>query len=417
LRKVVASSLVALGAGACLSGTELVTSPRAPATTFTLEFRADSEDLPTATALGWADGIPGVAVTVAPEDSANGAPQRLQGSQAGTLTLDQLAGGRYVVDAVRWLTEEERARLPAGDDAVGFVAQLSLFTASAPAQIPVEMVASRRRGVVISEWKGDPIETPNDATGGYFFSGYLRVYNNGDTTTYLDGLIVGSGLASQYNYPNFPCSLYSPFAMDPLGVWSNYFFQLPGRGTDYPLPPGETAVLATDAIDHRPLFPIGLDLTQADFEFFGGGSDVDNPSVPNAVDVGMRSPFFGHGLYWSILGKVVWVARPLDLATMHTEVIPGTSGAWARIPANALLDVMGIKTAWSGSEYPECARLVHPRFDRREVQLLGRPFVDDTLAYKRVQVPFTIAGQPVLQHTRTSAWDFTIGPRTPFARP
>lgn len=413
--RLVAFSVAALGAGACLSGTELVTPPRAPATTFTLEFRADSEDLATATALGWADGVPGVQVTVAPEDSANGAPQTLQGSDPGTLSLSELASGLYVVDAVRWLTVEERARLPAGDDAVGFVARLPLNTTVDPALLPVGMVASRRRGIVISEFKGDVIELLGQWEG-YFFSGYLRLYNNAATTIYLDGLIVGSGLAAQYDYPNFPCSGYAPYALDPRGIWSNYFHQLPGGGTDYPLLPGKTAVLATDAIDHRPLYPIGLDLRQADFEFYAGGPDVDNPAVPNAVDVGLRSDFFGHGLIWSVLGKVVWVARSFDLATMHTEIIPG-GNFWARIPANALLDVMAIKTAWQGSPYPECSWLVHPGFDREAVRLLGVPFRDDTLAYRRRQIPFTIGGHAVLQHTRASAWDFRVAPRDPFAKP
>lgn len=414
MRKLVAILLpmAALGAGACLGETELVTPPREPVTTVTLEFRADAEDLATATALGWAGGIPGVAVTLSPEDSANGAPRRLQGSATGTLTLDQLAGGRYVVDAVRWLTEEERARLPLGDDAVGFVARVSLITASAPARMPVGLVASRRRGIVISEWKADPIEVPYE--GGYFFSGYVRLYNNADTTIYLDDLVIGSGLASQLDYPNFPCSLYLRYAQDPLGVWANQFFQLPGRGTDYPLMPGATAVLATDAIDHRPLFSLGLDLRAADFEFYAGGGDVDNPAVPNATDVGTWSNPLGHGLVWNILGKVAFVARAFDLATMHTEFIG--SGTWARIPVSALLDVMAMKTTYQ-SGYRECSRLVHASFDRDAVQLLGAPFADDTLAYKRVQLPFTIGGRLVLQYTRTSAWDFTVGPRDPFARP
>jgi hypothetical protein len=407
-------SLAALGAGACLSGTELVSPPRIPPATITLEFQADSADLATVTALGWAAGVPGIVVTVAPEDSGQGAPRQLEGSDSGTVTLDQLAGGLYVVDAVRWLTDAERALLPAGDDAVGFVARVRLHTASASARMPVRLVASRRRGIVISEWKGDAIQAPN--TEGYFFSGFLRLYNNVDTTVYLDGLIVGSGLASQYDYPNFPCSGYLTYALDPLGVWANWFHQLPGRGTDHPLPPGETAVLATDAIDHRPLYPIGLDLSQAHFEFYAGGGDVDNPEVPNAVDVGLRPNPLGHGLFWSILGKVVWVARSFDLATMQTQIIPG-GAVWGRIPANALLDVMAIKTAWQGSQYPECPWLVHPSFDQQAVQLLGGPVADDTLAYRRRRLPFSIDGWPVLQHTRASAWDFTVAPRDPFARP
>jgi hypothetical protein len=414
--RVAALCVAGVGPAACLGDTELVTPPPLPAVTITLEFRADTADLPTAGALGWADGIPDVVVTVVHEDSASGTAQTLHGSEAGTLTVEQLPAGRYRLDAVRWLTAEERARLPTGDDAVGFLARATLSTAAASAQMAVPLVASRRRGLIISEFKGDPIEA-RGTTEAYFFSGYIRLYNNADTVIYLDGLIVGSGLATQFDYPNFPCSLYLVYAMDPLGVWANYFHQLPGKGTDYPLRPGETAVLATDAIDHRPLYPIGLDLRAADFEFYAGASDVDNPEVPNALDVGMRPAFLGHGLYWSSLGTVVWLARSFELATMDTQVIPGTAGAWARIPANALLDVMAIKTSWQGSGYRECTRLVHPSFDRKEVQLLGVPFRDDTLAYRRLQLPFTITGIPVLQHTRTSALDFTTAARNPFAKP
>ena len=405
--------LAALGAEACLSGTDLVSPPRMPPTTITLEFRADSEDLASATALGWANGIPGVQVTLTSADTTSGGPRVLQGSDSGTLVLEQLAGGRYIVDAVRWLGDSERAQLPPGDDAVGFVARVPLLTTSSPDRIPISLVASRRRGLVISEFKGDPIEFPGTREA-YYFSGYLRLYNNGDTTIYLDGLLIGSGFAWQFDYPNFPCSLYLSYAEDPLGVWADEFHQLPGRGTDYPLPAGASVVLATDGIDHRALYPIGLDLRQADFEFYAGASDVDNPAVPNAADVGMRPDVFGHGLVWSILAKVAFIARPVDLATLQTQFIGDY--VWARIPADALLDVMAMKTTYDGG-YPECRRLVNSRFDRQEVKLLGTPFVDDTLAYKRVQLPFTVGGRPVLQHTRTSAWDFNTARRDPFATP
>lgn len=405
--------LAALGAEACLNGTELVSPPRVPPTTITLEFRADSEDLASATALGWANGIPGVQVTLTSADTTSGGPRVLQGSDSGTLVLEQLAGGRYIVDAVRWLGDSERAQLPAGDDAVGFVARDPLSTASAPARIPITMVAGRRHGLVISEWKGDPLFTANEGT--YYFSAYLRLYNNSDTTIYLDGLIIGSGLAAQFDYPNFPCSLYAPYAGDPLGVWAAYFYQLPGRGMDYPLLPGQSAVLATDAIDHRPLFSLGLDLHQADFEFYGGPGDVDNPDVPNAVDVGVRSDALGHGLIWTSLGAVAFVALPFDFGAIPKEVFGG-AGAWGRIPASALLDVMAIKTTWP-SGYPECPRLVHPNFDRQAVKLLGASADDQLLAYRRLPVPFGISGRAVLQYTRTAAWDFATGPRDPFATP
>jgi hypothetical protein len=350
---------------------------------------------------------------VTPEDSTLGPPQQVQGSVAGTLTLDQRAGGRYVLDGVRWLTDQERARLPTGDDAVGFVTRVSLNAATAAENVGVEMVASRRHGLVISEWDDWPLFDPQ-AGDSYDFSEYLGLYNNTDTTMYLDGLIVGSGLIYQHNYPIFPCSVSATYALDPLGIWALSFHQLPGRGTDYPLLPGKIAVLATDAIDHRPLFLLGLDLRDADFEFYAGASDVDNPAVPNAVEVGVGSSPEGHGLLWPGLGGVAWVARPFDRTTMHTDIIVGRT--WARIPANALLDVAADKTTYQGA-YPQCAWLVHPRFDRQPIHLLGANLWDDTLAYRRRSLPFTIGGHVVLQHTRTSAWDFGIVPLSPFAKP
>ena len=396
--------------GACLSGTELVSPPYQPPSTITIVFHPDSADAATASALGWSAGIPGIEITLI-ADSTNSAPQVFQGSDSGTLALDQLPAGVYSVGAVRWLADSERAKLPPGDDAVGFMTRFGLTAPVAASRLRIAMVADRRRGVVISEWKGDPLYTASEGT--YYFSAYLRLYNNGDTTVYLDGLIIGSGLASQFSYPNFPCSLYQPYAFDPLGVWANWFYQLPGRGRDYPLPPGESVVLATDAIDHRPLFSEGLDLRGADFEFYGGSADVDNPSVPNAVDVGVRSMPLGHGLFWQ-LAAVAFVALPFDLATIHTEFFG--NGLWGRIPAGALLDVMAMKTTYH-SGYPECELLVHPRFDRQAVQLLGARPEDDLLAYRRLQLPFSIGGQPVLQHTGTSAWDFNVVPRDPFAKP
>jgi hypothetical protein len=406
-----ASALLALGVGACLGETTLLTPPKPPATTVTLRFTADVEDTATANALGWANGIPDVAVTVTPQDSSS-PPQQFQGSAAGTVTLSQLAGGKYVVDGVRWLTDAERAQLPAGDDAVGFVTKVYLNTASVGAEVAAQMVASRRHGLVISEWDDHPLFTPKDGT--YLFSEYIGLYNNADTTIYLDGLVVGSGLIYQFDAPLFPCSVQTTYALDPLGIWAWLFHQLPGGGTDYPLPPGKSVVLVTDAIDHRPLYPLGLDLRNADFEFYAGASDVDNPAVPNAVDVGVVKDPLGHGLLWSGDGGVVWVARPFDLTTLHTDIIVGRT--WARIPANALLDVAADRTTFA-AEWAQCQWLVNPRFDRQPLRLLGASIWDDTLAYRRRPLPFTIGGHVVLQYTRTSGWDFDPVPLSPFARP
>src|SRR2546425_4745213 len=108
-----------------------------------------------------------------------------------------------------------------------------------------------------------------------------------------------------------------------------------------------------------------------------------------------------------------WLAP--STSTMHTEVIP-SEGIWARIPASALVDVVAVKTTYQGG-YPECPSLVNSIFDREAVQLLGAPPEDQLLAYRRRQLPFTIAGQSVLQHSHTAAWDFVTAPRNPWTIP
>lgn len=392
-----AFSIAVLAVGACLSGTDLVSPPIVPPTTITLAFHADSEDLATAAALGWAGGIPGVTVTLAPEDSGTGAPVQLPGSDSGTVTLDSLAGGRYVVDAVRWLTDSERAQLPPGDDAVGFVARVELSTATAAARLPVRLVASRRRGIVISEWAFH--------AHGYQYGGFLALYNNADTTVYVDGIIIARGFELAYDYPNSPCSDYLSVTNDPTTIWTRFLQEFPGSGRDYPVAPGQTIVIATDAIDHRPLTQDGIDLRSANFEFTGP-PDVDNPAVPNMVDVGVIN--LAHGLRWAPLAVVVAVALPANVATLpRGRPTPESATDWVRLPREIMVDVLWIRSNYAGSEYVECPRLVHSNFDRAGAAMRGTDeIVEVRFSVSRRVLPDLVNGRRVLQHTRTGNADF-----------
>jgi len=417
LCRLCALSITGLVAGACLNGTELVSPPRVPVTSFTLEFRADSEDLASATALGWANGIPGVQVTLAPEDSANGVPQVYQGSDSGTLTLGQLQAGRYRVDAVRWLTDAERARLPAGDDALGFVARILLSTASASARVPIGMVASRRKGLVISEWAFN-IAAFVEVNETYFFGGFLELYNNADTTVYLDGLIIARGFSLGFDYPNYPCTLEAVFANDPQGIWAREVEQFPGRGRDYPVRPGGLVLVAIDAIDHSRLISRGLDLSHADFEFWGGPADIDNPAVPNMIDtLALGHNGLGHGTVFQGLSSVAVLAHPYDLATVPRQT--GLTGEdYVRISAEQIVDVVTLWPNYVSQYGPRCPQLVNSRFDRASFD--GRGY-DENVEYdysiSRRRVPVSGIGLPLLQRSRNSDADFIRTLRSPGSIP
>jgi hypothetical protein len=374
-------SLVALGAVACLGETTLVTPPKAPVTSFTLSFRADSADVATATSLDWASGIHGVTVTVTPDDSSAGAPQHFQASDDGTLTLDQLAAGTYEVDAVRWLSAGERA-----------------------AEVPVDMPASRPGSLLFTEWAMLPAENP--ALGGYFFGGYVVIANNSDSTIYLDGMLLGRATSQPFEIPGAPCADRIAFYSDPKGLWSADIYRFPGTGRDYPIGPGEHKLIATDAIDHRTIIPDGYDLRGADFEFLSY-ADVDNPNVPNLTSVGLSENVFGHGLT-SPGGADVWyLALPTDVTSLPQAVLPYTSSKFLRIPGDRVLDVVTHLVLYKYSS-PLCGTYVHPRFDRKTPELLG-PYMYES-SIQRLRTGADRAGP--YQWTRSSDADFRRAPKT-----
>jgi hypothetical protein len=303
---------------------------------------------------------------------------------------------------VRILTEEERALLAEPDRDVNALGGGGAFDVAAPeTEKVISLAAGRPRSLVISEFSDVP--EPN-AAGFYTFGAYLELYNNGDTTVYLDQVLIGSGFKIGYNYPAWPCVDYEQWTNDPDGVWIIFLYQFPGAGREHPLLPGHVAVIATDAVDHREFGEGAVDLSGADFEFIGA-SDVDNPAAPNLVNVGPRpGSSTGHGMTFFSVNEVVIVAEAVDLDAIP-KVIPGNLGYWIwRIPAEAVLDVAAFRNTVNYSGYPLCPQLVHGSFDRQAAILLGGR--DYYYSAQRRVLYTSPDGRALLQHTRTSARDF-----------
>lgn len=111
----------------------------------------------------------------------------------------------------------------------------------------------------------------------YYGDQYMKITNNSDRTLYADGLIIFKSAfmtVSKYDYT--PDIMATHFSVDSGLI-------LPGSGSDYPVAPGESIVIADTAIDHREFNPQSLDLSGATFEYFNlrDDEDVDNPNVAN----------------------------------------------------------------------------------------------------------------------------------------
>jgi hypothetical protein len=403
--------IVLLAVVACDYGQVTLVAPAGPRVgPLTLLVQADSEDAAPARELGWSSGIPDAVVTLTAQDSTV-APQTGRTDAGGRVSFPQVVAGGYAVEAHRWLNAAELGRLVPGEDVIGFATLAGLSHDASGGPHPVFAPASRRRSLMISEWAFVPGYNGVDT---YFFGGFLELYNNADSTIYLDGIVIGQAYSQEFETQPVSCAQGAIFSQDPQGVWVHFFQALPGSGRDYPLPPGRVAVVATDAIDHRPLFPDGLDLSKADFDF-SGPADVVNPGVPEAIDIGVAPSFFGHGLFFGGLSNVPLLALPVQVSTLPHQPAPFSGWQYVRIPRDRVLDVLALRETYRYAGTP-CPRLVHATFDRRESRLIGNDgdFVRSVarkVAYVRSD------GRKILQHTRTSAADLFLSARTPGVLP
>jgi len=366
------------------TGTDTTIVQRA---TLTVTASVDPQDAAIAAQLGWTGGIlAGATVT-----ARRGFTTFTDTTDAlGQATFAEILPGTYQVSVLRALTDAERALLPAeqgGLTAFGGGAQVTVTPPTTA--VTVTTRATRRGSLVISElfpssWLGDQH---------YYFGGFVELYNNSDTTIYLDGKLFGYGPFFHIDAPEYdrPCSLTQQWQADPEGLWAGIVWRLPGSGRQYPLAPREAAVLAADAVDHRLVDARWPDLSGARFEFLGA-ADVDNPAAANLTIVGTpyATDLLGHGPYgWS---GIKFIADTVDVASLPTVQPPNYRVPIPRIPREKILDVVYFESHpafWE--EYPQfvlCPVLISPVFDA------GPAFWYDEVAFvswrRRAAGPFLL---------------------------
>ncbi|MGD2216062.1 MAG: DUF4876 domain-containing protein [Gemmatimonadales bacterium] len=375
----------------------------------TVKVELDSAAADIAEALGWTDGVPEAEVRV----HRLGTEFRWQTvltNSAGEARFPDLVPGRYRLAAYRALTDDEAAQLDSRRRAFGDGLMLDI---PGPSTKTLTLAPDRRGSLLIAEQYGT--STPVDVVR-WDYHHYLEIYNNSDTTIYLDGMILGAASSpSIENPPSYTCASMERFRNDPDGVWSMYFHQFPGSGAEYPLAPGGIAVVAMDAIDHSQ-YLVGLpDLTDADFELLGS-ADVDNPAVPNMPDIGLDYSRRGHGMeLW--IGKTLFLSQPVDIETLPRAWpwAPDFDIEYARFPREALLDVLAtqVNDALHEQNYRYCLQQVHRNFDRLAGGFIKHSH-DLEYSVQCLVIDSTPDGRAILQDTNTSAVDlvralYTVG--------
>ncbi|QJR34270.1 DUF4876 domain-containing protein [Gemmatimonas groenlandica] len=344
----------------------------------------------------------------------------------GTVRFDNLFEGRYQLSIERTLSSTELQRLTPGDREASLFAGGVDAVLSPPgnASVEVPLVSARRGSLIISElW---PFQAPASASFGYGFGTYIEVYNNSDTTVYLDGVtIANTPLALHGGWPEYPCAQNNLAArMDSVYLrLSNLGNEFPGTGRDFPLPPGEGRVVAMDAIDHNAAAPgmEQLDLSRADFENIGSDADTDNPFAVNMVRRTSSLGPFGRGTLYNTSNIAYVLLRAGASAVIDTVVITQTYGTppavgspmkVPRVPREYVLDLASFNSDPTTPGYANvsgitCSPFMAASFDRAPAPLFN---TSKSVAISRRSLGRTAAGKEILQRTRTSVRDFEQGP-------
>jgi hypothetical protein len=368
-------------------------------------------------ALGWtAAALPGAQVIL--RRGGSSLIDTALADAGGTAVFSGVLPGQYTVSALRLLSGGERHGLDPTDRDVNAFGGGADITVTAPTTSSTMIAAAGRRGsLVISEtWSVKPFQPSGFV---YYFGDFIELYNNSDTIIHLAGKLFLQAMGGWYDNPQFPCAEYDPFAGDSLGLWARYVWRFPPNTRA--LGPGETAMIATDALDHTALAQRVFDLSFADAEF-RGGSDADNPAVPDMLSVGPTDGgnyIQGHGYYLRSIREVIAIADAVDVTALPrmTYATSTSNNDYIRIPSAKILDVLfSHATGLTEPGYPLCRTAVHPSLDRQMLNLLP---VDDPQerSLARPVIYTQPNGQKVLLRTKTSARDFVLAPPSPSSIP
>lgn len=185
----------------------------------------------------------------------------------------------------------------------------------------------------------------------YFRDQFYEIANNSDEVQYLDGLYFANTDAIDFNKvkPIWP-------AEDEDGyVYASRVWKFPGNGTDYPLQPGESCVVAQFAANHKlPTFNPNspIDGSQAEFEFYMNSATYTDQPAENmlhvfydgSAEMGSIEMYltsvFGVGLMvFRVPEGVDW--DPVHDSTMSTTDLGSKYGTlYAKVPVEYVVDAV-----------------------------------------------------------------------------
>lgn len=322
------------------------------------------------------------------------------------ITIDGLIPGQYSISISGIVT---------GDDGNTYKLSVMENTSSVSLFTDGETLEYTITGIMFSPliFKEIYYSGSKNGTANYFMDQFYELYNNSDEVLYLDGLYIGDLLPT--TTPSTP-TVWD--ADDTRNVFGRFVFRFPGEGTDYPLQPGESCVLASSAVDHGlDLFnpEIDLDLHDAEFEFFLGHANGDQPApdmplfhyggsatgtLPTSLKQFLSSVFGGAYAIFRVPEGIDWTPA---VEGSGWYAYAGTStNKCARIPIEWVLDAVEC-----GLDETKLTQKRVPSVLDEGMAYVGATYANLSIA-RRISEMVNINGDPIYVDDNNSSTDFLV---------
>lgn len=319
----------------------------------------------------------------------------------GIATFGALLPGNYQVSAERTLTAAEALTLTGIETQVFLNASATNQLITANGNVNLQLGGSKVGGLLFKQIFYTGTRTASNGT--YFTDQFYEIYNNSTEVIYADSLYLGESGGN----PGLSTSSV-PFAFDKAAgnVYLTTVWMIPGTGKSHPINPGESIVIASNAINHKS-DPAGnpnsvnLGKGISDFEGYvaSTGKDVDNPDVPN-LDLVLFTTSTNTWLT-SVFGPSMVIFKTKDFSKYKQSVEPGTSNGrlFVEVPGADVIDAVEALANANAVSYKRFPSALDAGFSYCSGSYVGEAIVR--------KVRSTVNGRRVLQDTNNSTNDFT----------
>ena len=248
-----------------------------------------------------------------------------QTDATGKVSVPNLIPGRYNVTV--------SAEVAQGGFTYYYSGTLTNKVITSDTSLSIDAAASKAGALVFKEIYY------NGASGYYFKDQFYEIYNNSDEVQYVDGLCIGTLMPATAS-----TTIYNWIVED--GHPENYVYlgavwQIPGSGSDYPVKPGESIIIAQGAQNHKLIKDTSpVDLSKAEFETFIVNQTV-NPDNPESVNMTLKIDFNVFGTQWlsSVFGCAYVIFFPDREFDNSTWVQPdGYTTKAKEFPIDCIID-------------------------------------------------------------------------------